>query len=83
MNLKLKIAERYKEKITINTPFIKLDSLLKFAGAAETGAVAKQFVLEGKVKVNGEVCTARGKKIKNGDIVSFKNYDYEIVSENI
>ncbi len=83
MNLKLKIAERHKEKITINTPFIKLDSLLKFAGAAETGAVAKQFVLEGKVKVNGEVCTARGKKIKSGDIVSFKNYDYEIVSENI
>lgn len=83
MNLKLKIADRHKEIITINTPFIKLDSLLKFAGAAETGAVAKQFVLEGKVKVNGEVCTARGKKIKNGDIVSFKNYDYEIVSESV
>lgn len=83
MNLKLKIADRHKEIITINTPFIKLDSLLKFAGAAETGAVAKQFVLEGKVKVNGEVCTARGKKIKNGDIVSFKNYDYEIVRESV
>lgn len=83
MSLRLKIAKRQKEQITINTPFIKLDSLLKFAGAAETGAVAKQYVIEGKVKVNGEVCTARGKKIKNGDIVSFKNYDYEIVSENV
>ena len=62
--LNAKIAARQREKIEISTPFIKLDSLLKFAGAAETGAVAKQLVQEGRVKVNGEVCTARGKKIK-------------------
>lgn len=76
MKLKLKIAERQKEIITINTEFIKLDSLLKFAGAAETGSFAKMFVQDGRVKVNGEVCTARGKKIKDGDVVSFMNYDY-------
>lgn len=76
MKLKLKIAERQKEIITINTEFIKLDSLLKFAGAAETGSFAKMFVQDGGVKVNGEVCTARGKKIKDGDVVSFMNYDY-------
>lgn len=80
--LNAKIAARQREKIEISTPFIKLDSLLKFAGAAETGAVAKQLVQEGRVKVNGEVCTARGKKIKSGDIVSFLKTDYEIIHEN-
>ncbi len=80
--LNAKIAARQREKIEISTPFIKLDSLLKFAGAAETGAVAKQLVQEGRVKVNGEVCTARGKKIKSGDIVSFFKTDYEIIHED-
>lgn len=80
--LNAKIAARQREKIEISTPFIKLDSLLKVAGAAETGAVAKQLVQEGRVKVNGEVCTARGKKIKSGDIVSFLKTDYEIIHED-
>ena len=80
--LNAKIAARQREKIEISTPFIKLDSLLKFAGAAETGAVAKQLVQEGRVKVNGEVCTARGKKIKSGDSVSFFKTDYEIIHED-
>lgn len=80
--LNAKIAARQREKIEISTPFIKLDSLLKFAGAAETGAVAKQLVQEGRVKVNGEVCTARGKKIKSGDIVSFLKTEYEIIHED-
>lgn len=82
MKIKAKIAERQKEKIKINTPFIKLDSLLKFAGAAESGAMAKQLVQDGKVKVNGEIFTARGKKIKNGDIVSYLKTDYEILNED-
>lgn len=80
--LNAKIAVRQREKIEISTPFIKLDSLLKFAGAAETGALAKQLVQEGRVKVNGEVCTARGKKIKSGDIVSFLKTDYKIIHED-
>ena len=82
MKIKAKIAEWQKEKIKINTPFIKVDSLLKFAGAAESGAMAKQLVQDGKVKVNGEICTARGKKIKNGDIVSYLKTDYEILNED-
>lgn len=82
MKYKLKIAERHEEIIKINTDFIKLDSLLKFAGAAETGSAAKMYVLDGRVKVNGEVCTARGKKIKNGDTVSFKNTDYKVINED-
>ena len=82
MKLKVKIAERHSEIIKINTPFIKLDSLLKFAGAAETGAIAKQFVQEGRVKVNGETCLSRGKKIKAGDKVSFLNIEYLVENED-
>ena len=57
-----------KEKtITIDTEFIKLDSLLKFAGEAPDGVSAKQMILAGEVKVNGEVCLMRGKKLRDGD----------------
>lgn len=58
-----------KEIVKIQTEFIKLDSLLKFAGVADTGGVAKMMVQEGDVLVNGEVCTMRGKKIRPGDVV--------------
>lgn len=56
--------------IEINTEFIKLDSLLKFAGIAAVGGEAKFMVTSGAVMVNGEVCTMRGKKIRAGDIVT-------------
>ena len=58
-----------KDNITITTEFIKLDSLLKFANAVATGGEAKQVVQDGLVKVNGETCTMRGKKIRPGDVV--------------
>ena len=51
--------------------FIKLGQLLKAAGLVDTGADAKYAVEEGKVLVNGEVCTMRGKKIHSGDTVSY------------
>lgn len=65
-------------EISIMTEYIKLDSLLKFTGMTETGGLAKEAIKDGKVSVNGEVCTMRGKKIKSGDIVSF-NGDEVIV----
>ena len=58
------------EKIEITSEFIKLDSFLKFAGLAETGGQAKDAIQAGAVLVNGEVCTMRGKKLYQGDIVS-------------
>lgn len=58
------------EHIAIQSEFIKLDSLLKFAGFAATGGEAKQLVAEGLVLVNGETCTMRGKKIRPGDTVA-------------
>ena len=54
-------------EIQIHTEFIKLQDLLKFAGAVETGGDAKLIIQEGRVQVNGEVCTMRGKKMRPGD----------------
>ena len=59
------------ETITITTEYIKLQDLLKFAAAVETGGEAKLVILEGDVTVIGEVCTLRGKKIRPGDVVAF------------
>ena len=56
--------------IPISTEFIKLDSLLTFAGIAAVGGEAKFMVTSGAVLVNGEVCQMRGKKIRPGDVVS-------------
>lgn len=53
--------------IQIHTEFIKLQDLLKFAGAVETGGDAKLLIQEGRVTVNGETCTMRGKKMRPGD----------------
>lgn len=54
-------------EIQIHTEFIKLQDLLKFSGAVETGGDAKRIIQEGRVSVNGETCTMRGKKLRPGD----------------
>ena len=54
MKYKLKLAERQKEIIKINTEFIKLDSLLKFSGLAESGSFAKMMIEENNIRVNVE-----------------------------
>ena len=55
------------ERVVIHTDFIKLDALLKFAGLCETGGEAKERIQAGEVRLNGEVCTMRGKKLRPGD----------------
>ena len=67
-----------RETVTIKTEFIKLDSLLKFAGLCDTGGFAKELVQQGQVKVNGEVCTMRGKKIRPGDVVEVDKFQVEV-----
>ena len=69
------------DKIKIKTQFIKLDSLLKFAGIAQTGGEAKEMILYGEVEVDGEVCLERGRKIKPGMVVCFKEVSLEVVTE--
>ena len=53
--------------VTIDTEYIKLDSLLKFSGLCQTGREAKTAVMTGRVKVNGVTCMMRGKKLRPGD----------------
>lgn len=59
------------ETVEINTEFIKLDQLLKWVNFTASGVESKMFILNGEVKVNGEVETRRGKKIYDGYVVEF------------
>lgn len=66
------------KNVNIKGDFIKLDSLLKFAGAVAIGSEAKEYILSGKVLFNGEVCLMRGKKCYVGDVVNFCGTDITI-----
>ena len=68
------------EILTIHTPFIKLESALKLANAVYSGGEAKALIQEGSAKVNGEVCTMRGKKLVDGDEVEFMGHFFKIVN---
>ena len=69
------------EEISIQTEFIKLDSLLKYSALAATGGEAKQIVQDGLVAVNGEICRMRGKKIFPGDTVSYEGQKIRVIHE--
>ena len=69
------------EEIAIRTEFIKLDALMKFSALAESGGEAKQLIGEGLVKVNGEVCLQRGKKIFPGDTIFFDGQTIRVTNE--
>ena len=64
----------------ITTEFIKLDALLKFAALVGTGGEAKYVIAEGLVKVNGEVCTMRGKKLYAGDTVTLDGESWKVAA---
>ena len=64
--------------LLIYTEFIKLEAALKLANAVESGGMAKTVIQEGEVKVNGEVCTMRGKKLYPGDRFEFMGQTYLI-----
>ena len=69
------------EKIKIYTEYIKLDDLLKFAGIIGSGGQAKAVILDGLVKVNGEICTMRGKKLRGGEIIEFMGNKLKVIKE--
>ena len=66
------------EKIKIDTEYIKLQDLLKISGEVYTGGMAKVIIQNGEVKVNGEVCTMRGKKLRRKDAAEFNGEIFEV-----
>jgi ribosome-associated protein len=67
-------------EIAITTEFIKLDAFLKFAALAGSGGEAKAAVEEGLVKVNGETCSLRGKKLRPGDSVEYNGQTLKVTT---
>ena len=59
------------ETIKLREEYIKLGQALKAAGLVESGVEAKEVIVDGLVKVNGETDTRRGRKLYAGDIVTF------------
>lgn len=66
-------------EITIDSEFIKLDQFLKLADVASTGGHAKFLIQEGLVKVNGEIETRRGKKLRPNDVIEVEGNKIKIL----
>lgn len=66
------------KEIKIDTEFIKLEQLMKFASMVQTGGEAKMLINQELVLVNGEICTQRGRKIRPGDEVEFDGQVYKV-----
>lgn len=78
MKITVKVKKKEEKDIFITTENIPLDKALKFSGIAGTGGQAKMLIQDGCVKVNGEVCLSRGKKLKDKDSFEFSNVIYNI-----
>ena len=77
----MKVSVKKKDNnvpVVIKTEFIKLQDAMKYANVVYSGGEAKQLILEEQVKVNGEVCTMRGKKLRPGDTFEFMGNVYLI-----
>ena len=68
------------KEIKIKEDYIRLDSLMKLSNLVVTGGHAKMVIQNGEVRVNGEVCTMRGKKMRNGDYLQYE--DIKVVVKN-
>lgn len=68
------------ETVEIDSDYIRLDALLKLGGAAVTGGQAKLLIQEGEVTVNGQSCTLRGKKMRDGDEAIVNGVIYRVRS---
>lgn len=78
MKIKVKVAPKEHQEFILKGDYIRLDDLLKNVSAVQTGGHAKIVIQEGEVKVNGEVCTMRGKKMRSGDSAEFERIIYDV-----
>ena len=72
--MKARVTKKVSDEIAeipIHTEYIKLQDFLKYCNAVESGGMAKNFIVNEEVEVNGEICTQRGKKLHPGDVVTF------------
>ena len=68
------------ESIRIKDEFIKLGQALKLAGLVDSGIMAKEVIQDGRVSVNGETDTRRGRKLYPGDTFSFEGKTVQVES---
>jgi len=78
MKVPVKLIQKPMNEIPVRSEFIRLDAFLKLANAAESGGQAKVAIQEGRVRVNGEACLLRGKKLRTGDVVRFAGESYKV-----
>ena len=80
--MKVKVTKKVTNEtpVVIHTEFIKLQDAMKYANLVYSGGEAKQLILDGQVKVNGEVCLMRGKKIYPGDNVTFGDVQLNVIA---
>ena len=80
--MKVRVTRKHAEDVSvpITTEFIKLEGLLKLTNVAGSGGMAKNMILNGDVKVNGEVCLMRGKKLRPGDRVELLGCSYMVTA---
>lgn len=81
MRFNVKVAKKEQKKVVITTDFIRLDAAMKLANMTTTGGIAKMIIQDGLVKVNGEVCLSRGKKLHDKDTVEYERVIYTICKE--
>ena len=82
--MKVRVTKRLSSEeteIPITTEFIKLQDFLKFANVCESGGMAKTFIQNEQVQVNGETCIQRGKKLRPGDTVRFMGNTWKVTQE--
>ena len=78
MRIRVKPAKKEHKDFALKSDYIRLDDLLKNVGVVQTGGHAKIEIQNGMAKVNGEVCTMRGKKLRTGDEVEYERIIYKI-----
>ena len=82
--MKVRVTKKVSEEVVeipIHTEYIKLQDFLKFCNAVESGGMAKTFIQNEQVTVNGETCTQRGKKLRPGDVVTFLQNSWRVSEE--
>ena len=77
----MKVVVKKKDNsipVAISTEFIKLQDAMKYANIVFSGGEAKTLIQDGEVMVNGEVCTMRGKKLRDGDSFTFAGQTFRM-----